>query len=208
MAYRPTDKTRAQKLAKQERILITAVELVSEQGFQGLTISQVAARAEVATGSIYKYFESKQTLCAEVFKLATIKEVEKVREQALSDTNITCTQRLLNAIEVFAQRAIRGRRMAYALIAEPVDPTVEHERLIYRQTYANIYAQLIEDGIARSEFRPQLTSISAAAIVGALSEALVGPLTIAVQNNKDIDTSDLIDSMQQFCLSAVARNNT
>ncbi|GAA5316840.1 MAG: TetR/AcrR family transcriptional regulator [Candidatus Pelagadaptatus aseana] len=203
MPYRPTEKTRAHREAQQKNLLKSAVKLVAEEGFKGLKVSKVAKRADIATGSVYKYFESKQALCAEVFKVATIKEVEKVRQQALEDKTLSCTQRLLNTIEIFAQRAIQGRRLSYALIAEPVDPAVETERLIYRKAYADIFTQLIEEGMAREEFRPQPASISAAAIVGTLSESLVGPLTTAVESNRDIETGDLIAAIQNFCLGAV-----
>lgn len=204
MPYRPTEKTRAHKQAQQQKLLHSAVKLVAEEGFNGLKISQVAERAGVATGSVYKYFDSKQALCAEVFKVATIKEVEKVRQQALGNRDESCTQRLLNTIEVFAQRAIQGRRLSYALLAEPVDPGVDQERLIYRQAYADIFITLIEEGIERGEFRPQVASISAAAITGALSEALVAPLATAVKDNKDVETKALITAIQGFCIHAVA----
>lgn len=203
MAYRPTEKTRAHKLAQRQKLLNAAVSLVSEQGFQGLKISEIARRADQATGSFYKHFKSKEDLCAEVFRIATVREVEKVREAALSDTSQSSTERLLHAIDVFAQRAIQGRQMAYALIAEPVDPAVEKERLIYRQAYADIYTELIQSGIETGEFTPQLASLSAAAIVGALSESLVRPLTVAVQDNTEIAQQDLIEAIQSFCLRAV-----
>lgn len=203
MAYRPTEKTRARKQAQCQKLLNAAVALVAEEGFQGLKISDIARRAELATGSFYKHFKSKEELCAEVFRTATVREVEKVREAALDDADLSCTQRLLNAIDVFAQRAIQGRQMAYALIAEPVDPMVEKERLIYRQAYADIYSELVQSGISTGEFPPQIATISAAAIVGALSESLVGPLTTAVQNNADIEQRDLIKAIQAFCLRAV-----
>ncbi len=44
---------------------------------------------------------------------------------------------------------------------------------------------------------------NAAAIVGALSESLVRPLTTAVQDNTEIAQQDLIEAIQSFCLRAV-----
>ena len=43
------------------------------------------------------------------------------------------------ALRTFAERALRAPTMAWALIAEPVDPTVDQARLDYRQRYARLF---------------------------------------------------------------------
>jgi hypothetical protein len=81
--------------------------------------------------------------------------------------------RLLKAaVETFAQRALLGRTLAYALIAEPVDPRVEQERLRYRFAYAEIFEDVIALGIQRGEFVEQNCQITAAALVGLLAMIL------------------------------------
>ncbi|HEY0845357.1 MAG TPA: TetR/AcrR family transcriptional regulator [Noviherbaspirillum sp.] len=202
MAYRPTEKTVARKAALRQQILDAALWQVSSGGFGALTINAVAQRAGIATGAVYKHFESKAELCTEVFRLATEKEVEVVRDTALAEGKPT--RRLLSAIEAFAARAIRGRRLAYALIAEPVDTLVDVERLRYRHAYAEIFQQLVEDGIRSGDFPPQLASVSAAALVGVIAEALVGPLTWQAGDQPIIEEQTLIRSIQAFCLRAVA----
>ncbi|GAB3550041.1 TetR/AcrR family transcriptional regulator [Noviherbaspirillum agri] len=202
MAYRPTEKTVARKAALRQQILDAALWQVSSGGFGALTINAVAQQAGIATGAVYKHFESKAELCTEVFRLATEKEVEVVRDTALAEGKPT--RRLLNAIEAFAARAIRGRRLAYALIAEPVDTLVDVERLRYRHAYAEIFQQLVEDGIRSGDFPPQLASVSAAALVGVIAEALVGPLTWQAGDQPITEEQTLIRSIQAFCLRAVA----
>lgn len=202
MAYRPTEKTLARKAAVRQQIVDAALLQVATGGFGALTIASVAQQAGIATGALYKHFESKAQLCAEVFRLATEKEVAVVRETALGAG--APAARLLNAIEAFAARAMRGRRLAYALIAEPVDTLVDAERLRYRHQYAEIFQQLVEDGIKSGDFPPQLASVSAAALVGVISEALVGPLAWQDGEQPAIEAGELIRSIQGFCLRAVA----
>lgn len=205
MAYRPTEKTEARKAALRQRVLDAAMLLVSTGGFGAVTISAVAQEAGIATGAVYKHFDSKAQLCAEIFRRATGKEIAVVREMALAEG--APSTRLLNAIEKFAERAIRGRRLAYALIAEPVDALVDAERLRYRQAYAEIFQQLVDDGIRSGDFPQQSPSVSAAALVGVISEALVGPLTWKNGEEPAIEQTELIRSIQAFCLRAVALKN-
>lgn len=202
MAYRPTEKTQARKAAVKKRVLDAALFLVAGGGFNSLTITAVARQAGIATGAVYKHFESKAELCAEIFRLATEKEVAVVRQTALCQG--APAARLLDTIETFALRALRGQRLAYALIAEPVDTLVDAERLRYRQAYAGIFRQLIEDGIGSGDFPPQAPVVSAAALVGAITESLVGPLSWQVNSQPGVEQTRLIRSIQAFCLRAVA----
>lgn len=207
MAYRPTEKTEARRAAQHDHLLKTALAVVAKEGFQGLTISAVAQEADVATGTLYKYFDSKAALCTEVFKLATEKEVNKVKLAAFpTPTNqpLPCRQRLINAITTFAHRAIQARKLAYALIAEPVDPLVDSQRLVYRQAYADIYSDLISEGIKTKEFPQQSPAVSSAALVGVVAETLIAPLGRDQQTPLDTESEQkLINDIKQFCLRAV-----
>lgn len=175
MAYRETEHTRDKKAHTRQRLLSAARDIVAEQGFAAATALAVAERSGVATGTIYRHFPNKSELVAEVFRYATAHEVAQVAA-ASQQGDTTVAQRLSQGIQVFIERALRGPTLAYALIAEPVDPRVEQERLTYRLAYADIFEDLINEGIDNGEFAPQEASISAAAMVGLLSEALVGPL--------------------------------
>jgi len=84
---------------------------------------------------------------AEVFRYATEREVAAVAQAC--DCRETAADKLTAAVETFAQRALLGRMLAYALIAEPVDPRVEQER--YRFAYAEIFEDVIALGIKRGE---------------------------------------------------------
>ena len=55
----------------------------------------------------------------------------------------------------FAERALRRPRLAWALIAEPVDPLVDAERLAYRARYAALIAEALSQGIAAGELPEQ-----------------------------------------------------
>ena len=205
VAYRETEHTKAKKAHTRQRLLKAARALVAEGGFAAATAAAVAKRSEVAAGSIYRHFPNKAELVAEVFRYATEHEVEMVYQATQTDSN--CAERLQAGLTVFAQRALQGPRLAYALIAEPVDPRVEEERLKYRLAYAEIFEDLIREGMAAGEFVEQEPALSAAALVGMLSESLIGPLFLqrekTAKSNGDHDHKLLIDQLNALCLRAV-----
>ena len=200
MPYRETARTRARLDAARERIVEAATAQVAEAGYSSASVTAVAKRAHVATGSVYRHFPSKAELFAEVFRRASQRELNVV-ENVTGDESLPPSERIAAAAEAFARRALAAPTMAYALLAEPVDPSVEKERLSFRRGYRDAFARALEDGIAAGEFRDHDTEIAAAAIVGALGEALVGPL-----HGRGNGNDALVANLIQFCLFGIKEN--
>ncbi|TGK48982.1 TetR/AcrR family transcriptional regulator [Leptospira bouyouniensis] len=59
---------KAIKLNKSEEILTAALELFTAKGFDGTAVPLIAERANVAAGTIYRYFESKEDLVNSLFQ--------------------------------------------------------------------------------------------------------------------------------------------
>jgi AcrR family transcriptional regulator len=199
VAYRPTERTEARKAAVRQRIVDAAHELIARGGYGEAQVAAVAERAGVATGTVYRHYPSKADLFAEVFRAASQREVDAMAAAAESVSG-SAPERIAAGVEGFARRALRGRRMAYALLAEPVDPAVEAERLVFRRAYRDVLAGVIADGVAARELPEQEVEVSASALVGAIGEALVGPLSPTASNG---GREAVIDPLVQFCVRAV-----
>src|SRR5581483_3660182 len=76
----------------------------------------------------------------------------------------------------FASRALARRRLACALLVEPVEPDVEAARAAYRAAIAGEFARLIGTAVAGRHLPDQDAALTSAALVGALTDGLVGPL--------------------------------
>jgi len=176
MPYRPTERTEARKAATRERVIAAALEQVAEGGYASASVQAVAGRAGLAVGTIYRHFPSKAELFAEVFRRASQRELDVLVEVSAGEER-GAAERVATAVEAFARRALAGPVLAFALLAEPVDPAVESERLRLRRGYRDAFARVLEDGVASGELRPHDVHTLAAVLVGGLGEALVGPLS-------------------------------
>lgn len=197
MPYRATAYTNQRKAEVREAIIDATVRLLREGGYRAAGIDEIAERAGIASGSIYRHFDTKAALFSEVFRLLSGREVDAMA-QALEGTG-PIADRLVGAAEVFARRALKGRKVAYALIAEPVDVAVDEERLIYRREYAKTFAKAIRAGVANGELPLQDPELTAAAMVGALGEVLLGPLSVG-SKTKDEAT---VAKVAAFCRRAI-----
>jgi AcrR family transcriptional regulator len=200
MAYRRTERVEEQLQDKRDRILQAVRQIVSDVGFRGAQVAMVAEAAGVATGTVYRHFPSKGELFAQALALNAQHEVDVVAAVAASEGS--AASRLADAIRVFARRAVQARRLAWAMIAEPADAEVDAARIVYRRAFADVFEQVIRDGVADGEFPAQNEAASAACVIGGMNEALIGPLAPEAPDLSN--TRALIDSITAFCLQAVS----
>ena len=195
MPYRATPAIRARTAAQRATIVAAAIAVLTEHGYAGCSVAAVAARAGVATGTVYKHFASKAELVAEVFQQVVSGEVAAVASAAALPG--TLTDRVVAVLETFARRALKVPRLAYALLAEPVDAQVDAQRLEFRRTFQDLIAGTIADGVAAGVLPPQNARLTAAALVGAAGELLVGPLSM------DDPPVDTVPALITFTLRAL-----
>jgi AcrR family transcriptional regulator len=198
MPYRPTAKTEARRFATRERIVDAALDQLADGGYASASVQAIATRAHVATGTVYTHFPSKSWLFAEVFRRASARELAVMADTAAHE-ELPAREWIARGAETFARRALAEPTRAYALLAEPVDPAVEAERLTFRRAYRDLFARTIEQGVETGELPPQDAQTVAAALVGALGEALVGPLSPGRHESHEA----LIATLVQFCLNAI-----
>jgi AcrR family transcriptional regulator len=194
VAYRRTPQIQARIDAQRAAIVAAAAALLAEEGYAGCSMAAVATRAGVAAGTVYNHFAGKSDLIAEVFRTIVSHEVEVVRAAAATGT---AAERATAVLETFARRALKSPKRAYALLVEPVDPVIDELRLEFRRTFREVITEAISRGVASGELPPQNASVVAAALVGALAEALVLPLAGGAED------PDTLPTLIEFTLRAI-----
>ncbi|KIU13006.1 TetR family transcriptional regulator [Bacillus subtilis] len=66
--------------SKYDMIMKASVSLFTERGFDATTIPMIAERAHVGTGTIYRYFDSKETLVNVLFQESIQRFTEKLKQ--------------------------------------------------------------------------------------------------------------------------------
>jgi AcrR family transcriptional regulator len=185
-----------------ERLLRAARELIEEGGYGAATVVAIAERAGVASGTLYRHFASKEELFVELFRAVCDREVQAMREVAEAmPADAPHVDRLETVLATFAARALRRPRLAWALIAEPVDPLVDAERIAYRARYSALTAETLRAGIEAGELPDQNVELTAAALVGGCGEALVGPLSPL--SGAAPSTEEILPALRTFVRRAV-----
>jgi len=182
-----------------ERLLRSAQELIEEGGYGAASVAAIAERAGFAASTLYRHFVSKEELFVELFRTVCDREVRAMR--AAGDGGDSHVERLETVMATFAERALRRPRLAWALLAEPVDPLVDAERLAYRERYSALCAETLRAGIEAGEMPEQNVELVAAALVGGCGEALVGPLSPLAGAKPS--SEDIVAALRLFVRRAV-----
>ena len=196
MPYRRTDSVNRRLAARRDAIVAAARQAASEGGLSALQVAPVAGRAGIAAGTVYRYFPTKRDLVAALFDEFAAGEVGALRRAAADAPGPLSA--LCAVIMCFASRAVRSRRLAFAAIAEPVDPELDAARLVVRKSLAEEFAARIRAASAGGHLPTQDATLAAAALLGMLVEGLIGPLARTHERAQDV-----VQSLTLFALRAL-----
>jgi AcrR family transcriptional regulator len=181
------------------RLLHAAAEVIQEGGWGSASVGAIAKRAGVAAGTLYRHFPSKADLFLEVFRTASKREMAAMQNAEAGAVGVAA--RFEAIVETYARRALHNRRLAWALVYEPLDASVDVERLAYRRIYCEGMAALIRHGIAEGTIPSQDADLAAAAVVGVIAETLVGPLSPVASGATSEE--DIVRAIVTFCRRVV-----
>lgn len=173
MPYRRTENVSRRLAARRAAIVAAAREAASEGGLAALQIEPVAAKAGIAAGTVYRYFPGKIDLVTALVGEISEAEIGALRRAAGAAPGPLSA--LAAAITTFGARALRERRLLYAAIAEPVDTDLDAARAKFRKALATEFGALITAAATRGQLPEQDGGLAAAALLGILSQGLLGP---------------------------------
>jgi AcrR family transcriptional regulator len=118
MESKPESRTERKKEETQNRILRVAVELFNQHGLEAVTMEQIAAEVDIAKGTLYNYYPSKEAII-NAFIQGTFRQRNPDRVQAirqLADTPARLTRIFGLLVEgVQAQKQIFEAFMVYRM---------------------------------------------------------------------------------------------
>jgi AcrR family transcriptional regulator len=148
---------RRRKESRPAEIIEAGLVEFAEKGFSATRLEDVAARAGIAKGTIYRYFESKEAL----FEATLLSRVRPVLDdiEAMVDSYQGSSTELLKLLIVGVHRELVGSDLHVLMriiVGEgtrfPAISEVYHRRLIVKGRA--ILTRIVARGIARGELRP------------------------------------------------------
>ena len=102
----------ASQRARRERILDAATDLATDGGWDAVQMREVAERAEVALGTLYRYFPSKVHLLVSVLG----RTFQELHDSVRVDDSGTPQERVYRVVAVMTRYLARHRRLSGAMV--------------------------------------------------------------------------------------------
>lgn len=155
------------KEKKKKAILDAAEKIIAERGMAGMTMGQVAAAADVATGTLYLYFKNKGILLAAV-NARLNKEYNRYTKKKMA--GYSASSEKLSAmgdatVEYFTgnpQKMKAITELYQMKVEDPEDSNVKEFLQVTNdmvQMLADAYRQGIKEGTIREDLDPVVTAI-------------------------------------------------
>jgi AcrR family transcriptional regulator len=130
MVYRTTADTRARKDAKRRHLVATAARVFAARGYAATTVKDIADQAEVAVGTFYLYFKSKEDMLASLFEEMSELSAGAV-DRATGGPDHTIVQRFARATAASLATYQEYRDLTRILFIEApgINPRFQHKHL-------------------------------------------------------------------------------
>ncbi|MDA8210846.1 MAG: TetR/AcrR family transcriptional regulator [Clostridia bacterium] len=184
----------AEEKSKRDLILDAAAVVFAKHGFHNAKMEEIAGEAGVGKGTLYEYFSSKQQLFQELF----VNGVEKFINQINTET-AKCPgaiSKLRKIALLHCHHMINSRDLTRVTMDGHGQLNSDFRRWIceVQAQKTKLIKQIIEEGIASGEFRPDLDSQAAAM---AFSGAMASIFHIAIFNDK-MDEASLAKQVEEI----------
>lgn len=136
---------------KEDLIIAAAYELFAAQGFAKTTMSDIAARAQVAEGTLYLYFNNKNALARSVLA-AFYERLTAAAQKGVAKCSTT-SQRLEFLARHHLDNIIKERRLLELISTADRNPENYEGSDIYKmnRAYVAVFDGVMQDGVWRGD---------------------------------------------------------
>ncbi len=167
--------TKAQQAKNHRLIIQTAVDLMTQQGFEGTTMKQIARAADIGDATIYKYFPTKESLLTAYFEQAISDALAQAAKTA-GQEDFTLQERLQLVLDSLLEILLADREfvgLARGMV-ERAPTLLLGEQLPGKPQLKAAFMNLLEQAesrgdIARCGFKPSLSGLLADYVYGVIA---------------------------------------
>jgi AcrR family transcriptional regulator len=157
-----------------QRLIRAALELFTTKGYHDTTTAQIAKKAGIAEGTIYRHFASKQQLVNELYRAAQRWASKVVQETARDPEAATARAQLTAVAHGLIDGAGEARDTAIVKLGllEPLDALLDEESRRAGREFRAAIERIVAEGKAQGSVRAGAVEIWAGVWLGAISYAL------------------------------------
>jgi len=190
-----------------DEILTAATAVFGEQGFARARLEDVAKRAGVSKGTLYLYFESKETLFREMVRRNVVAVVAEAEEKYAQHTG-TAREALTDLVQGW-WRLLGTQESAciHRLVGSELSNFPELGRFYFDEVIARtrrLIESLIARGVANGELRPVVNGYAVHGLPGLIIHAINHQRYFAPYDPHALSDAQVLDGILDLYFGGVA----
>ena len=180
---------------KKEHLMNIAIELFAEKGFEGSSIRDLAAKAEVNIAMVNYYFGSKDKLFEAMIAHKSSYMKERLDEIS-NNTETTEIQKIDAIIEVYVNRLISQHhyhRLIHQEIMLQQREDIHNKIIAMFHRNLQIIKTIIEQGIQKKIFKPVDAELTIASLIGTINQLMLSKAMCGMLLTKEKDFDPYTD---------------
>ncbi len=168
-AKKKSTKRTIQASLTRERIYATAFRLITERGFENVTVEEICHESGVAKGSFYHHFKSKDDIVIETYKIV---DREYSEEVSRLPSDMSSLDKIIATVEFHAAYA---KSKGVAFVRQIYKSQLEAGTGFFiseDRPFFIILRQIIEKGIEAGEIRNDLSALELARWIMSFSRGI------------------------------------
>ena len=155
-----------------QRLIRTALELFTTRGYHDTTTAQIAKKAGIAEGTIYRHFASKQQLVNELYRAAQ-RWATKITEETARDPDAGTARAQLTAVaHGLIEGAAHDTAMVKLGLLERLDGMLDDDSRKTAREFRVALERLVAEGKAQGAVRAGAVEIWAGVWLATIRHAL------------------------------------
>lgn len=164
-----------------EEILDIAVDVMTEEGVNGLSLAEVARRLGVQPPSLYKYFPSLMGVYDAIFERGMTEHLDVMRAAMAEAEGL---EALVRALEASGRWCLENRAVAQMMFWRPI-PSFEPSPEAFAASIEMVELEraALAEAVRRGELGPSANADDAVFVIAVY---IAGVLTMAIANEPDV----------------------
>lgn len=186
---------------RRDDIIEAALKIFDRDGFEAAKMEDIAREAEVAKGTLYLYFDTKNDLLEAVILTAIMPTLQKMGQVAAESTGTA--HALLSQQMLIAAKRMASPEMV-SLLRHMISAGTHHKDIgkIYYdnvvQSGLELVGATLQRGVATGEFRPEIKLIDPLVLVGA--HVYTAVWKILFNDMQELDIEKLVEDHLELVL--------
>lgn len=158
---------------RKAEIVRTATLLLSEHGYQGMSLEDVAERTDIAKATFYHYFSGKDELVAAVLEALTVDVNSRLEAQLQAVAGSSCLDQLRVLIREQVRILTDTAPEVAAVFAWPTSWPEAFDEIIKdsRRRHDAIFRRVVQAGVAAGEFDCPDPDVALHCLFGVLNQS-------------------------------------